>query len=163
MVYKIKGVHNRHFELFDENDNPAGRLDYINLLSSKADITLANGNVYHIAHAGIFGISIEIEHNDNVIGTLKFNWKSQVIINFGDSETYVFKGKGFWHHHYVLLDGAGNELAIIHPDFEWSKMSHDYEIEMNPAHQDKAKNILLPLILTFCANLAISTGASGAI
>ncbi len=163
MSYKVKGTHNRHFELFDENGNSLGKLDYRNFISANADITLSNGDIYHVAHKGMFGTTIEIEHNDNVIGTVTFNWKGQIIISFTDTRNYVFKGSGFWHHHYILLDEAGNELAIIHPDFEWSKLSHTYEIELHPEHKDKVNDVFLPLILTYCANLAISMGSAGVV
>jgi hypothetical protein len=148
MKYTANGQHNRHFELFDEQNNPLGRIDYTSWFSQTVDIKLGDVT-YVIKAANFWHTSLHVLKGDDVVAELKFNWAGNMIVKF-EGVSYMFKPT-FWHNRYTLFTEHEMGIITLVPDFKWAKMSFNYDIETDDNYTE-GKNALLILILMYCCN-----------
>jgi len=150
MQYCAKGSDfNRYVELFDEQDNLLGSLDYPKWYSSKAVITMANGDVYNITCSNGWTQSIQIVKNDAVIAELKFSWTMNITLNIG-SNLYDIR-RPFFKRNYTVLTGQDTEIAKVTPYFLFSKLSSDFDIEINDNYKEQVDSTIA-LFLIYCVN-----------
>jgi hypothetical protein len=162
MQYTAKGNHNREFELFDTNNNSLGILDYTQWFSIKAKVVMPNGDNYEIAPSNFWQTAIEMYHNDTVIASVKRNWVMNVIVTLGDSSHYYFKSVGLLNRHFALITEQDHEIAVLKPDFQWSKLSFHYEIETDDNYKELSDPVII-LFLMYCCNFIHSKGGGAAV
>ena len=152
MHYAAPGLHNRHFELINDSGTKLGKLDYTSWFTLKASIELPSGDVYEITHANIWLTSLHVLKNGAEWCALKFNWKGQIIIEMADGKNYMLRHHfGFFKSSYTLDDENGNQLLGLKPDFNFSKLSFNYDIESNDSVPDAANPVLI-LLAIYCSN-----------
>ncbi len=151
MNYTAKGIHNRHFELLNEAGAPLGKLDYTSWFSTKSAIILESGKGYEIGSTGVFQTAIEITSGGVVIGSLKFNWKGQIVLTMEGGKHYIFKRVGFFNSHFGLFTEASKEIVVLKQHFKMAELSFDYDIETDDNYAE-GKDISLLLLLIYCAN-----------
>lgn len=156
MKYTAKGEHNRHFELFDENNNSLGMVDYDGWFSMKVRITQGRSE-YTVVSANFWHTELHVSKGDEVVAKLKFSWSGGMSVDFRD-KSYMFKA-GFWHNKFNLLTETNQEIITLKPDFQWKIFSFNYEIETDDNYEE-GRNALLILILIYCCNQMKSLAAS---
>jgi hypothetical protein len=161
MKYTVKGTHNKHFELFTEAGEALGKLDYTSWFSTKSAIILQSGKEYEIGSTGIFQTSVEITSGDTEIGSLKFNWKGQIILTLTGGHAYIFRRVGFINGHFGLFTAHDKEIIILRQHFKLSELSFNYTIETDDNYTE-GKDISLLLLLIYCANYMHSMGMGAA-
>ncbi len=159
MNYTVKGEHNRHFELFDANNNSLGKLDYTSWFSIRSAIVMQSGKTYEIAPANVFQTSIQLNEGDTKLGSLKFNWKGQIIISMENGKTYTFKRVGFFHSHFGLFTEHDQEIVILNQHFKLSEFSFNYTIETDDNYTE-GKDVQILLLMVYCANYMHSMAAA---
>jgi hypothetical protein len=158
MNYTVKGTHNKHFELFNDKNESLGKLDYTSWFSTKSAIMLASGHSYEIASSGVFQTSIDITSGDTEVGSLKFNWKGNIIISMAGGKSYIFKRVGFINSRFGLFTDAEHEAIVLRQNFKLSELSFSYTIETDDNYPE-GKDISFLLLLIYCANYMHSMSA----
>ncbi len=159
MQYTAQGNHNREFELFDSNNSSLGILDYTQWFTIKAKVIIPNGDSYNIAPKNFWLTDIEMNKNDIATASVKRNWAMNVIVTIGDSSQYYFKGVGLLNRHFALLTEQDHEIAVLKPNFQWSKFTFDYEIETDDNYKELSDPVIL-LFLIYCCNYIHSNGGA---
>lgn len=162
MRYTAAGTHNRHFELFTDDNRSLGRIDYTGWFSTNATITLTNGDVYNVMPTNFWQTTIELSKNDVVIADVKRNWAMNIIVNIHGGADYYFKNVGFLNRHYALIGDQDREVVALAPDFQWSTLSFNYEIETDDNYNELANAALL-LFLIYCCNSMHGRGGGGVV
>ncbi len=137
-----------------ENGQQLGELTYENLFLLKAEIKLANSDLYEVYPVGIFGTSITVTKNGTEIANLKMNWHGQIVFSFQDGQEFVLKAKGIlFHNKYILENKDEEKLIQFDPKFNWSKFDYNYDIR----YDKKPQNILLVLLGVYASNYFIAS------
>ena len=118
----------------------------------KAQIKLANGEVYELNPTGFFGTSITVTKGGSEIANLKMNWRGQIVIAFKDGQEYLLKAKGIFQDKYILENKEAEKLIQFDPKFNWSKFDYNYDITYDKIPQD----ILLILLGVYASNYFIA-------
>ncbi|HLO39354.1 MAG TPA: hypothetical protein VK173_12720 [Lacibacter sp.] len=157
---KAQSTDNKTFQL-TENEEQLGELIYENLFFLKAEIKLANSELYNIKPVGFFGTSIAITKNGADIASLVMNWRGQIVITFQNGEEYVIKLNGLFYNKYIIENKAEEKLIQLEPQFNWRQFHYNYDISYNITNDNK-KDILLVLLAVYAANyfIASMSGAS---
>src|SRR5688572_12805560 len=114
-----------------ENEQLLGELVYENLFFLKADIKLANGDLYQLKQVDFFGTSVTVTKNKTAIADLKMNWRGQIVFTFENGQEFVLKAKGFFHNKYILENKDEESLIQFDPKFNWSQFNYHYHIQYN--------------------------------
>lgn len=159
MNYTASGTRNRRYELLDANNNPLGILDYPSMFSRRSAVIEQGGATYEIAAVGFWQTSTEIRRNGTKIATLKFSLRKGLVITMENGPTYVFKRVGFFNSHFGLFTEHEQEIIALKYHFKLAKFSNDYTIETNDNYTE-GKNIILLLLMVYCANYMHSMAAA---
>jgi hypothetical protein len=151
-VMEAKSTNKKTFQL-TENGQQAGELIYENLFRMKAQIKLANSELYDVNPVSIFGTSITITKNGTEVANLKMNWSGQIVSCFQDGREFVLRGTGPFHSKYVLEDKNEEKLIQFDPDFNWRIFNYNYNITYEKPPQD----ILLVLLGVYASNYFIAS------
>ena len=153
-----KSTDRKTFQLID-NGQTLGELIYENLFFLKAEIKLANADLYQVKPVGIFGTSITVTKDGTEIANLKMNWRGQIVFTFQDGKEFVLKAKGMFHNKFVIENKDEEKLIQFDPKFNWSKFNFNYDI----AYDQKPQDILLVLLGVYASNYYIASvsGATG--
>ena len=152
MRYTVKNSSHRHIEVFNENDDLAGAIDYAAWRPTKAEITLPNDVKYQTAATGFWQTTIAITRDGLSFAEIKPDWSFGLRITLPDhAQPFIFKKKSFWSSDYILVDVEGNEIALVKVDFKWSGWGFDYQAEVYPNMLDKELNMILPVLMIYCA------------
>ncbi|MGN6476060.1 MAG: hypothetical protein ACTHKV_02455 [Flavipsychrobacter sp.] len=157
MRYTAKGEHNRHFELYDDNGDSIGRIDYDGWFS--VNVTLQyRGMEYQVAPSNVWHTAILVTQGDREVAEIRQNWAGHLVLHLADGNTYLYK-HGFFDTRMTLYNADEQVLVVVQPDFKWSKFSFNYEMEANDNYLE-AKDGLLMLILIYCCNNKKRHGAA---
>ncbi|WP_114783018.1 hypothetical protein [Botryobacter ruber] len=153
-----KSTDKKTFQLLD-NGQTLGELIYENLFFLKAEIKLANADLYQVKPVGIFGTSITVTKDGAEIANLKMNWRGQVVFTFQDGKEFVLKAKGMFHNKYVIENKDEEKLMQFDPKFSWSIFNFNYDI----TYDQKPQDMLLVLLGIYASNyyIASMSGATG--
>ena len=152
MHFTVTSRGNRHFEVFNEQNDSIGTIGLSTWRPNKGQITTAAGVTYNIAPTGFWQTTIAITKNDFPFAEIKAGWSPGLRLSFAtESRTYVFKKKGFWNTDYAVYDEDGHEIAFVAVEYKWSTWSFNYEIDVHGSMADKETNMILPLLITYCA------------
>ena len=110
---------------------------------------MANGDVYNITCSNGWTQSIQIVKNDAVIAELKFSWTMNITLNIG-SNLYDIR-RPFFKRNYTVLTGQDTEIAKVTPYFLFSKLSSDFDIEINDNYKEQVDSTIA-LFLIYCVN-----------
>lgn len=149
---EAKSIDKKTFQL-NENGELLGELIYENIFFSKAEIRLANSEIYQIKPVGIFRTNTIVTKNGIEIANLKMNWRGQIVIAFQDGQEFVLKGKGMFYSKYVIENNDQEMLIEFDPKFNWKKFRYNYTITFDKKQQD----ILLILLGVYASNYIISS------
>ena len=148
---EVKSTDKKTLQLIDQEQR-LGELAYESLFFLKAQIKLANGEVYELNPTGFFGTSITVTKSGNEIANLKMNWRGQIVIAFQDGQEYLLKAKGIFQDKYILENKEAEKLIQFDPKFNWSKFDYNYDITYDKIPQD----ILLILLGVYASNYFIA-------
>lgn len=154
---KAKSTDKKTFQLID-NGQQLGELVYENLFFLKAEIRIANSELYEINPAGIFGTKITVTKNGAEIANLKMNWRGQIVFAFQEGQEFILKAKGLFYNKYIIENKDEEKLIQFDPQFNWSKFNYNYEI----TYDERPQNILLILLGIYASNYFIAS-MSGAV
>lgn len=146
MRYAARGKRMEYFELFDEQDNALGRLDFDGFFRNKVSINVADAH-YEIHPVNFWQNKIEVSREDVVYAELKFNWAGNIIIEMTDGRQYLLR-PNFWHTKYTLYTREEFGIITLQSDFRWSNMSFEYDIETDDNYTE-GKEVLLLLMLVY--------------
>ena len=141
-----------------ENGQQLGELIYENLFFLKAEIKLANSELYEIKPVGFFGTSITVTKNATEIANLKMNWRGQIVFTFQDGQEFVLKAKGMFYNKYIIENKDKEMLIQFYPKFNWTKFIYNYDI----TYDEKPQDILFVLLGVYASNyfIAAMSGAT---
>ncbi|MES2776532.1 MAG: hypothetical protein V4722_20310 [Bacteroidota bacterium] len=146
------------FQLIDDGQL-LGELIYENMFLFKAEIRLANAELYEIKQVGFFGTSMIVTKDGAEIANLQMNWRGQIVFSFQDGREYVLKAKGIFYNKYIIENKDEVKLIQFDPKFNWSKFQHNYNI----SYDEKPQDILFVLLGVYAANYFIAAmSGSGA-
>ena len=152
MRYTVKNSSHRHIEVFNENEDLVGTIDYAAWKPAKAEITLLNDIHYQAAATGFWQTTIAIRRDGLSFAEIKPDWSFGLKITFPHhAQPFIFRKKSFWNSDYMLVDAEGNEIAQVKVDFKWTAWSFGYEAEVYPNMLDKELNMILPVLMIYCA------------
>ena len=149
---EAKSTDTKTFQL-SENGLTLGELIYENLFFLKAEIKLANSELYEVKPVGIFGTRITVTRSGTEIASLVMNWRGQIVFNFQDGQEFVLKARGTFYNKYVIENKDQEMLIQFDPKFNWSKFQYNYDI----SYDKKPQNLLLVLLGVYAANYFIAT------
>lgn len=149
---EAKSIDKKTFQL-TQNGELLGELIYENIFFSKAEIRLANAEVYQIKPVGIFRTNTIVTKNGIEIANLKMNWRGQIVIAFQDGQEFVLKGKGIFYDKYIIENKNQKKLIQLEPKFNWKKFRYNYIITFDK----KPEDILLILLGVYASNYIISS------
>ena len=134
------------------NENPVGAITNTNWSSTKAEISLPNGEVFQVAPKGFWERTTEVTQNDMVIVSFRFNWKNGIIMTTpGDSipQTYRLKRKSLWKSEHQLLDESNEELLLITSVFKWKGFKTEFHFVPSLAFERTSRKELLMLVCIY--------------
>lgn len=166
-AYHVVANGTRDFQLLDDNTEALGTLHYSEWFSFKAVITLADGSTFQVAPRGAWGTTIEVRKQDTVLLNFKMHWSGDIIIKSKfNQKAFVFKQQSLLKNRYVLQDEDKDkqELLTIQPDFQWSKLNHNYTLSATSEFEALEHSALLLLTIIHCANyyMTMMAGMTGA-
>ncbi len=152
---------NKTFQLTDNNQF-VGELIYESLFFLKAEIKLANNDVFSIKPDGFFQTSITVLKNEVGIAKLVMNWRGEIVISYQDEHEYVLKLNQFFHGKYIIENKNGEKIIQLDPKFNWRAFQYIYEIEYSITDENPSKDPLLLLLGVYAANyfIAAMSGSS---
>lgn len=151
MKYTAKGTHNRHFELLDENNCNMGRLDYESWFTTSAIIELPDGEKYNIEKGSFWHTTIQLLKEGNLVCTLSFNWKGQIVLVLADGREYMQKLSGLFSLHYEMVDRQEQQVLTLHQDFNFAKLTFNYTIDML-GNSTGLPDAVVALLNIYCTN-----------
>lgn len=138
-------------------------LKYENWFSSKASAEIEGSNL-KIQPNNIWFSRFIIYRNEVEIGDLVFNWKGEMIVSIKDlnnkKHQYLIKAKGVWKLRFEVIDGRENQLCVLSPKGQWTKLNYDYDIESQRSLSNKDHTELL-IICTYAVNLYFQIFSGG--
>jgi hypothetical protein len=132
---EAKSIDKKTFQLTD-NGQQLGELTYESIFSHKAEIKLANSDLYEVKPVGIFGTSITVTKNGAEIVNLKMNWRGQIVFAFEKGQEFIFKAKSSFINTFIIEDKAGEKLLQFDPKFNWSRFTYNYDILFDKKPED---------------------------
>lgn len=136
-----------------EDGQQLGELVYKNLLSGKAEIKLANADLYEVRPVGIFSTSIAVKNGGAEIANLQMNWRGQIVFAFQNGREFVLKPKGVFYNKFIIENKSEEKVIQLDPKFNWSKFDYNYDI----AYDQKPQDILLILLAVYASNYFIAS------
>jgi hypothetical protein len=157
---EAKSTDTKTFQL-TENGQLLGELIYENLFFHKAEIKLANSEVYDVKPVGFFGTSLTVTKDGAEVLNLKMNWRGQIVLTYQDGQEYLLKPKGAFHDKYVFENKDGEKLVQFDPHFNWRKFNYNYTI----SYDKRPDDILFVLMGVYASNyyIAMMSGVFGGI
>lgn len=149
---EAKSTDRKTFQLIEDGQQ-LGELIYENLFFLKAEIKLANSELYNIKPVGIFGTSIIVTKNGTEIADLKMNWRGQIVFTFQDGQEFVLKANGMFYNKFIIENKDGEKLIQFDPKFNWSKFNYNYDI----TYDKKPQDVLFVLLGVYASNYFIAT------
>jgi hypothetical protein len=154
---EVKSMGKKTFQLTD-GAQQLGKLIYENLFFMKAEIELANAELYEVKPVGIFGTSIAVKKDGTEIANLKMNWRGQIVFSFEDGQEFILKAKGVLQNAYVVENKEEEKLIQFDAKFNWSKFQYNYDITYNK----KPGDMLIILLGVYAANYLIASMSGAA-
>lgn len=144
----------RFFELFNDLNDSLGTIQYKTWQPNQAQATTANGIVYTIAPTGFWRTTVTVYKENIPFAEIKPVLGKGLKVTFASSAIpFSIKNRTFFSTDLVVVDESDQKLAMIISRFKWRKFRNDYEIEILPNMLDTETNVILPLILVYCARL----------
>lgn len=144
----------RFFELFNDLNDSLGTIQYKTWQPNQAQATTANGIVYTIAPTGFWRTTVTVYKENIPIAEIKPVLGKGLKVTFASSAIpFSIKNRTLFSTDLVVVDESYQKLAMIISRFKWRKFRNDYEIEILPNMLDTETNVILPLILVYCARL----------
>jgi hypothetical protein len=153
---EIKSTDKKTFQL-TENGQQLGELIYENLFFLKAEIKLANAEVYQIKPVGFFGSSIAVTKNGTEIAKLVMTWRGQIVFTFQDGEEFVLKLVGIFANKYILENKDEEKVIQFEPQFNWRNFQYNYNISYNITYDKIPHGVLLVLLGVYATNYFIAS------
>lgn len=145
---------------------PVGSLQYAEWFSFAAQIALPDGATFQLKPKGLWETTIELTQADKTLLRFAMDWKGNIVIKSKLQESpraFIFKLKSLLKNTYVLQDKDQQELALVQPDFQWSKLSPHYTISTTPEFEQLPAGELLLLTLVHCANYYMTMTAAAVV
>lgn len=152
-MIEARSTDRKTFQL-TENGQLLGELVYKNMFFLKADIKLANSQVYEIKPVWFFGTSITVTQNGNDIASLVMNWRGQIVFTFKDGQEFILRLKGLFYNKYIIENKEKEKVIQLEPKFNWRRFNYNYDITYNIT--DDKKDTLLLLLGVYATNYFIS-------
>ncbi len=152
MHYTVTSQGSRYFEVYNEQNDSMGTLTLNTWWHSKGEINAVSGITYKIAPKGFWQTTFTITKNDMPFGEIKVTFGGRLRITFAnENRTYTLKRKNLWKSELALYDLEDRETALVAVSYNWRKWKTDYAIDVHHNLLNKETNMVLPLILVFCA------------
>lgn len=152
MQYTVNSEGNRHFEVFNEQNDLLGTMDFAAWRHNRGEITTVNHLTYNIAPTGFWQTTIAITRHDMPFAEIKAKLGARMQLNFAnENRTYSFRKKGFWSSNYMVVDEDDHEIAFMEVSYNWRKWKFDYNIEVHANMLNKEANLILPMLMICCA------------
>ncbi|PWJ39980.1 hypothetical protein [Sediminitomix flava] len=142
---------------FYNNGVSISSLQFIKWYSKEAEIKYLDSTI-KIMQDGFWGTKYKIEKDEQNVGKITMNWKSDFLLEFNTSEkslNYTLKCKGFAKTRFELHDDKGNIIIILHSNMNWKKFNYNYEVEVNTITDDYDINELISYC-GYAANLYLA-------
>jgi hypothetical protein len=144
-----------NFELETNTGEKLLEFTYSNWFSSNARTSFQSTEI-EIKPKNIWSSKFDIVKNGVDKGDISFNWKGNVIIRLENDDTsesqYLLRAIGYWKLGFELVDEKERKIALLKPNFNWSKFSYNYEIELADGFQADTRRIELLIYSGFGAN-----------
>lgn len=140
-----------------KNEKTIGKLVYKSWFTFHVEIEISNSK-YMVGPKGFWGTTIEVKEDNNVLISLRMNWKGNIIMqtHFNNIEkNFVFQHRGFFKESFVFTDENGTELLILKPNWKWNKVNYEYQITASDVFEKLLHKELLLLNALHCANYYI--------
>ncbi|GGG47792.1 hypothetical protein [Hymenobacter glacieicola] len=154
-AYRIIADGTRDFQLLAADGTALAALHYSEWFSFKAVATLADGSSFRLEPKGFWGTTIELKDQDKVLLNFKMNWDGNIIIKSrldDGNQAFVFKSKSMRKGEYALRGRNEQELLVVKPDFQWSKLNYNYTLTSTEELEASDSKVLLLLTVLHCAN-----------
>ena len=152
MKYNITSTGGGNYQLTDEQDDCLGTMWHPAMRPYQATIKLADGSVFQLSRAGFWQMNIAVTKNDIPFAEIKPVLGQGLAITFSNGiYPYRFRRKSVWQNTYALLDPNEYEVALVYSNYLWKKWTFEYEIEITTPLHDMELNLLIPLLLAYCA------------
>jgi len=129
-----------------KNDKEICELVYSNWFSDEAK-TVLNGNNIEIKPKNIWTSKVDINKNDNNIGDITFNLKSQMIIRLENPNrkefNFVLKNRSKYRVKFEVYNESKTLQFSLNSVNNWSKLNYDYNIELADFNSEFELNELL--------------------
>jgi hypothetical protein len=127
----------KNYELF-KHEELKGSLRYNGLFLQSAHIQINNGEAYNITSKFTwFDPRFEITQNEEVLGQMRMNWKSEVSITLPDASAQKVASKGIFSKTYFIENQNMGERIEIKRKLNWRKLRYAYEIaDSNAANHE---------------------------
>lgn len=129
-----------------KNDKEICELVYSNWFSDEAK-TVLNGNNIEIKPKNIWTSKVDIYKNDNNIGDITFNLKSQMIIRLENPNrkefNFVLKNRSKYRVKFEVYNESKTLQFSLNSVNNWSKLNYDYNIELADFNSEFELNELL--------------------
>jgi hypothetical protein len=144
------------FEIKNNNGERLLELTYSNWFAVNAKTSFDSIDI-QIKPKNIWLSKFDILKNGTDKGDIAFNWKGNIIVRLeidNKSENqYLLKAVGFWKLGFELLDEKERKILSLKPNFNWKKISYNYEIELADNQKENKEIIELLIYSGFGANL----------
>lgn len=140
--------------ILTENNEKLGELNYKKWYNFDAEIILKDNQKYQLVACGVWEQKIELKQNDLKFAEFKMGWNG-IIINtyFENTESsYLLKQKGMLNYIFTLTNTKNQELVVAIPDFKWTKLNYNYNIETVAEFDHLLQNELLLFTILHCLN-----------
>lgn len=124
---EANSIDRKTFQL-NENGQQLGELVYENMFFLKAEIKLANSELYEIEPVGIFATRINVTKNGIEIANLKMNWRGEIAFTFQNGQAFVLKAKGTFSDKFIIENKEEEKLIQFDPKFNRRKFHYNYDI-----------------------------------
>ena len=127
----------KNYELFQQAVLK-GSLRYNGLFLESAHIQIKADEAYNInSKLAWFDPRFEITQNEEVLGQMRMNWKSEVSITLADAIAQKIISKGLFSKKYFIENQNTGERIEIKRKLNWRKLRYAYEIDdSNAAHHE---------------------------
>lgn len=154
MHYSATSTGYRFFEVFNDLNDSLGTIQYKTWQPNQAQATTANRVMYSIAPTGFWRTTITVYKENIPFAEIKPVLGKGLKITFASSAVpFLIKSRTFFSTDLIMIDESDQKLATVLSRFKWRKFRYDYEIEVYPNMLDTETNVILPLILVYCARL----------
>lgn len=141
-------------------DAEVGHLEYTHWFSWKADINLAKGELFKVAPKGFWGTTIEVKQSEKIWASFSMSWNAQIVIQtyFDEQtpQTYGLKKQSLLKNAYTLHTETGAEILAIQPEYQWTRLRCDHQIETNEDFERLPHKDLFLIIIVHCTNYLIA-------